>query len=235
MRILIQCSFVLGLVCGVSVPFANAQKTANAQETASEDPTQSLYLDDFETDEERWQMTDPEAWKFENGRLKLYQKKSNYKPPFRSPRHIALLKEQEFESFQLDVQVLSTHEEYNHRDVCLFFGYQSPSQFYYVHLGKKTDQYANQIFVVNKAARTKISLTTTEGTPWDDQWHKVRIKRNVETGDIQVFFDDMQEPVMTAKDTTFKKGRVGLGSFDDIADFDDLNISELPAQSDQRP
>ena len=220
-------AFALRTIAIVSLVLFTNMQTAVAQEAATENEQEVLYSTEFEGDEDRWQMTDAEAWKFEDGRLKLYQKKSNYKPEVRSPRHIALLKENEFESFQLDVEVLSTHEDYNHRDVCFFFGYQSPTEFYYVHLGKATDPYANQIFIVNNAARTKISLTTTEGTAWDEEWHNVRITRNAETGDIRVFFDDMETPAMTAKDATFKTGRIGLGSFDDTADFDDLKIRAL--------
>ena len=32
----------------------------------------------------------------------------------------------------------------------------------------------------------------------------------------------MKKPVMTAKDTTFQWGRVGLGSFDDTGHWDDI-------------
>jgi hypothetical protein len=37
-----------------------------------------------------------------------------------------------------------------------------------------------------------------------------------------VYFDDMQKPAMTATDTTFVSGQVGVGSFDDTGNFDDL-------------
>lgn len=93
---------------------------------------------------------------------------------------------------------------------------------YYVHFGQKTDDHANQIFIVNDAPRTKISAKTTTGTPWDNSWHHARIKRTVETGQIEVYFDDMQTPVMTAVDKTFSWGQVGVGSFDDTGNFDNL-------------
>ena len=82
--------------------------------------------------------------------------------------------------------------------MCLFFGYQDPAHFYYVHLGKKTDDHANQIFIVNGADRKKISTKTTDGTNWNDDWHSVKIVRKVADGSIEVYFDDMKTPVMTA-------------------------------------
>ncbi len=183
---------------------------------------------DFSGASDRWEMMDPECWDFRqvdsNGVLSLHRKQSSYQPPVRSPLHIALLKDVDVGSFQLDVRVRSTNEDYNHRDVCLFFGFQSPSEFYYVHLGKRADPHANQIFIVNQKPRTKISLTTTEGTPWDDQWHHVRIVRDSQSGDIKVYFDDMDQAAMTARDKTFITGRVGVGSFDDTADFDDFEL-----------
>lgn len=202
-----------------------------AQEQASQSDKQPTVVKvDLTQGMQQWNCLD-DAWKLvgegEELRLSQFRKKSNYEPKVRSPRHIALLKGHEFESFVLDVDVLSTHKDYNHRDVCLFFGFQGPSEFYYVHLGKKMDPHANQIFIVNQEPRTKISTTTTDGTDWDDQWHHVRIRRDVQKGTIEVFFDDMQKPVMTATDKTFAKGQIGFGSFDDTADFKSIRIAPL--------
>lgn len=189
-----------------------------------------IYEADFEKGIDDWDLID-DGWKHvRSGNskvLSLHKKKSNYKPTFRSPTHLAVLKENEVSSFQLDLRVQSTHKDYGHRDVCFFFGYQSPDEYYYVHLGKKTDPHCNQIFVVNKAERKKISLSTSEGTNWDKRWHSVRVDRDSKSGDIHVYFDDMNKPVMTAKDRTFTHGRIGVGSFDDTANFDNLKLSGL--------
>lgn len=185
----------------------------------------------FKTDS-RWEPTDTTAWKTKKiGKGRVYsqfKKKSNYKPPHRSPLNISWLKNVKVSEFQLDVEVLSTHKDYPHRDACLFFGFQDPAHFYYVHLGKKTDDHANQIFIVNGKPRTKISTKTTPGTDWDDKWHHVRIIRKPTDGTIQVYFDDMKTPIMTASDKTFKSGRVGLGSFDDTTDWRNFNLQGKP-------
>jgi hypothetical protein len=107
----------------------------------------------------------------------------------------------------------------------MVFGYQDPAHFYYVHFGKKTDDHANQIFIVNDAPRVKISTKTTSGTAWDDAWHEVKITRDVKDGAIAVYFDDVQEPVMTATDTTFAWGKIGIGAFDDLGNFDDIVLA----------
>jgi len=216
-----------------------ATTTGAAEQTPEQTPEEKLkyplvYSTDFEKGIENWELMG-NSWKVveRNGSkvLSLHQKASDLKPKHRSPLHLAMLKDVQVSDFTLDVRVLSTHPDYGHRDVCLFFGYQGPTQFYYVHLGQKADPRCNQIFIVNQADRTKISLTTTEGTPWDDQWHDVRIIRHADSGEIAIYFDDMKTPAMTAKDKTFSWGRVGLGSFDDTADFDDLKLHGIEIKS----
>jgi hypothetical protein len=187
-----------------------------------------IYQDDFENGADHWTPTDAAAWKVKTSDAgKTYSqhgKKSNYKPPHRSPFNISLLNDVTAGDFVYDAKVLSTHEDYGHRDACLVFGYQDAGHFYYVHFGRKTDDHANQIFIVNGADRKKISTKTTKGTPWDEKWRQVRIRRNAASGSIEVFFDDMSTPVMTAVDKTFPSGRFGLGSFDDTTDWDDVVI-----------
>ncbi|MCA9247295.1 MAG: hypothetical protein KDA42_09280 [Planctomycetales bacterium] len=184
--------------------------------------------EDFQQGAARWEYADEAAWKVEAGGsgkvLALLKKHSDYKPPFRSPYNMALLKDVQVSDFQLTARVQSTEPDYGHRSLCLFFGYQDPAHFYYVHFGKKTDAHANQIFIVDNAARTKISTKTTDGTPWDDNWHTLRVARDAASGTIAVYFDDMNEPVMTAVDKTFTWGRIGVGSFDDRGVFDQIEL-----------
>jgi len=200
---------------------------------AAAEPSEISYADDFENGASNWQPTVAAAWEVRkegDGRVYLqFKKRRDYKPPLRSPYIISLLKDRSFGDFEINVRVKSTHKDYNHRDCCLFFGYQNPGQFYYVHLGKKADPHANQIFIVNKAARTRISETTTPGTNWDDNWHHVKIVRRVKDGLIEIYYDNMKKPVMTAHDKHFKWGRVGIGSFDDTSAWDNFKITGTKA------
>ena len=180
-----------------------------------------------------WAATDPDAWRLEEhdgGRVLHQFQQSRVQTPVRSPFNRNMLRGQIVSDFQLDVDLQSTARDYPHRSLCLFFGYQDPAHFYYVHLGQRADDHANQIFIVNEQPRTKISTTTTEGTPWDDEWHHVRIKRNVESGSIEIFFDDMETPVMTATDKKFQWGEIGLGSFDDTGRFDNLVLRGMAGE-----
>lgn len=209
------------LLCGLltAIPLGAADAPAP--------PMPLLFQEDFEQGADRWEPTDPKAWKVidtKQGKVYSQFQASKYKPPHRSPFNLALVKDLVVGDFVLEARVQSTVKDYGHRDMCLFFGYQDPAHFYYVHLGKKTDDHANQIFIVNDAPRKKISTQTTPGTNWDDAWHTVRVVRTVADGSIRVYYDDLKTPVMAATDRTFTWGRVGVGCFDDTGNWDDVKV-----------
>jgi len=186
-----------------------------------------LATEDFEKGGDGWEFSDPKAWKVVDGpagkMLALFEK-TQPKTPHRSPFGMALLKDVVVGDFVLEARVQSTVKDYGHRDLCLFFGYQDPAHFYYAHLGKKTDDHANQIFIVNGADRKKISTKTTPGTDWNDEWHALKVVRKVSDGTIEVYYDDLKTPVQTAVDKSFTWGRIGVGSFDDTGNFDDVKV-----------
>ncbi len=197
-----------------------------------------LLEENFTRGSSQWEATDENAWQVKEveGGNRVYELfgKSDYEPPHRSPFNYSLLKYVTVGDFELTAKVQTTKESYGHRDLCLFFGYQDPAHFYYVHLGQKMDDHANQIFIVNDAPRTKISEKTTEGTAWQDAtWHNVKIRREVESGLIEIYFDDMETPVMVAHDKTFVWGRIGLGSFDDIGMFDDVVLKGVEVKGEK--
>ena len=114
--------------------------------------------------------------------------------------------------FELTVRVQNTNKKAGrHRDLCIFWGYQDPNHFYYVHIGAKADPHACQIFIVNDAPRTMITVDQAKGTPWTDGWHDVKVVRRVDDGTMEVYFDDMKKPYMTAKDKTFTGARSASG------------------------
>lgn len=195
-----------------------------------------VFEESFTESADAWEQSDPAAWRrVQQGENWVYNQfqQSKVETPVRSPFNRALAKDVVVGSFVMDVKFQSTARDYPHRSLCLFFGYQDPAHMYYVHFGQKTDDHANQVFIVNDAPRTKISLKTTEGTPWDNEWHRARIFRDVDSGLIEVYFDDMTKPVMTANDKTFTWGQVGIGSFDDTGNFDDVIVRGV--QVERRP
>ncbi|MDA2938474.1 hypothetical protein MYX75_09460 [Acidobacteria bacterium AH-259-A15] len=188
-----------------------------------------LFSEDFEQGADRWRLTDAQAWKIiaESGNhaFSLFQP-SKYEPPVRSPRNIALIKDLCVSDFVLEAKIKSTARESEHRDLCLFFGWQDPIHFYYVHIATRADNVANSIFIVNAAPRVSIARERTTGTNWKDgYYHTVRVTRDTTEGTIEVYFDDLTRPIMVAVDRTFLAGSLGLGSFgNDTGNFDDVRV-----------
>ncbi|MFT4549497.1 MAG: acetyl esterase/lipase [Verrucomicrobiales bacterium] len=183
--------------------------------------------EDFEGDQKKWELTDGDAWQLKRDGRSYYaltKKKSDYQPEVRSPHNIAWLKGSEVGDFMFDVDLRSTEAPYGHQSLCLFFGHQDASHFYYVHFGRKADKHANSIFKVDGAPRVSIAKQRTEGTDWSSGWHRARIVRDTLSGKIEVFFDDMEKPVMSTVDKTFPQGSIGIGSFDDTGDFDAVRL-----------
>ena len=201
-------------------------------------------FEDGKTD--RWEPTDPKAWRIKkvDGRAvyNQYRPKSEYKPKYRSPFNISLIKDLRLADFVMDVTLRSTTKTYGHRDMCLFFGHQSPERFYYVHMGFRSDPHSNSIMIVKDKPRVSIiqdkmanpkadddpakAVThwRAKGTNWTDAWHRVRLVRRADAGTIEIYFNDFATPHMYAIDKTFPTGRVGIGSFDDTGYWDDVKI-----------
>jgi hypothetical protein len=193
-----------------------------------------VFEDNFSQGADRWEPTDPAAWTLgkdgERAVWGLNKRQSAYQPKVRSPHNVALVKDLELTDTVITFQVKSTRDTGNHRDCCVFFNWQDPEHFYYVHLGAKPDPASGQIMIVDGAPRRPLTKNT-KPVPWDDQWHTVKLVRDVASGRIAVYFDDLEAPLMETTDTTFTGGRVGIGSFDDMNDFTDVKVSGRKAEA----
>lgn len=213
--ILVARMFLIAVIVGGAFPSVFAQDS------------NVVFKEDFESGISAWHVLDPKTWKLSedagNKFFEITERGSKYKPPVRSPGHVALIKDLELDSFDITFRVRSTKDTGNHRDCCVFFSYIDDQHFYYVHLGAKPDPHSGQIMIVKEAPR--LALTKNErNTPWDDKWHKVRVHRDFASGKIAVYFDDMNKPHMEVTNKEFGKGRIGIGSFDDMNAFDDLVV-----------
>ena len=188
-----------------------------------------IYENDFETIGSilDFDFTDSNAWRIQtlenNNTLELFQQ-SNYEPSVRSPFNIAMINQFEIDNFNMEVDLLQTGRKYGHRDMCLFFGIKDPSNFYYVHIASASDENAHSIFIVNDEARRSIATFRTEGIKWGQEKHRVRLVRDIESGLIEFYFDDMETPIMRAEDHHFLSGHVGFGSFDDVGEIDNIKV-----------
>ncbi len=116
------------------------------------------------------------------------------------------------------------------RDMCVFFHYQDPTHFYYVHFSGESADVHNIIGLVNGADRVKINLEpagTSAARMKDLEWHTFKVVCDARTGEIKAYIDDMETPALTARDRTLGHGLVGVGAFDDTGCFDGLRLRGL--------
>lgn len=176
---------------------------------------------------DQWQFEDPAAWEWqgEGSETVLGLKKpSQYKPKYRRPFNLAWFGGAEWDSFTLMCEARLDAFNKGNNDVCIAFGGMSDSAFYYAHLGEKADGVHLQLHVVNNADRKAITTNRAEVLPWEPgRWHSIKLVRDAASGSIRVWFDG--KLVLEASDKTFGKGRIGLGSFDDLGAFRNVTVT----------
>ncbi|MGO1581651.1 MAG: PQQ-dependent sugar dehydrogenase [Actinomycetaceae bacterium] len=194
--------------------------------------------------EESWEPRTPELWDFPGDQIVLTEPGTNPDDGIRRPFEYALLDTQEYGSVQVEAEVrLDAPSSVNNRDIIIVFGHRSDTEYYYAHISQDNTIYAhNGIFRVDDADRERIDDQWDPeleiGAPpsiTDEEWHDVRVVHCADTGEIAVWVDGLDEPIMTATDTTFDSGRVGFGSFDNTGSMRDLVVSYQDAEEPEEP
>jgi hypothetical protein len=145
------------------------------------------------------------------------------RPPVRRPGMYILSPDGAVSNVVITSKVLTLRPpEVKRRDVCILFGYQDDTHFYYAHVCSSSDDLVHNVIMrVDGDKRTRINIESLPEPLLKDGWQTVSVQ-HMESGEIRVSVDGQLN--MTAQDTTYPAGRVGLGSFDDTAMFDDFSI-----------
>ena len=185
------------------------------------------FRDDFDKGiKSQWSPKTPEKWGLgKEGKNSFYRLKEpgTADSGVSRPTEYSLIGDRIYTNFTFECKVkcdVPTYQRY--RDVVIIFGYQDDTHFYYAHFSNISDSLHNAIMIVNGDYRRKLSAGIPEPTLTDLEFHQVKVKRDIKSGDIEAYFDG--KLVMKAQDMTFTAGKVGLGSFDDVASFDDVRV-----------
>lgn len=185
---------------------------------------------------ENWAPRTPSKWQFPGSEIILAQAGTNPNDGIRRPFEYAVLTQGPvLGSVEIEAEVrLDEGVLVNNRDVIVVFGHTSDTQYYYAHLSKDNTIYAhNGIFKVDGKDRERIDdqWDGAIGAPpavTDDEFHHVRLVHCAETGEMAVYLDGLDRPLLTATDTTFTSGRVGFGSFDNFGRMRNLTVTGTP-------
>ncbi|HKL23028.1 MAG TPA: hypothetical protein VJ904_14575 [Tichowtungia sp.] len=159
-----------------------------------------------------------------NGRPVLHLvENAEQRPPVRRPGMYILSPDGVVSNVVITSKVLTLRPpEVKNRDVCILFGYQDDTHFYYAHISSASDDRVHNVIMrVDGDKRTRINIESMPEPLLEDGWQTVSVQ-HMASGEIKVWVDGKLN--MTAQDTTYPSGRVGLGSFDDPAMFADFSI-----------
>lgn len=173
----------------------------------------------------------------DSGPALTFKSTKGYQPRVRSPHSLALLRGHEQRGdFAFEVEAMQTGIETPHRDLVLVFGFQSPEQFYYCHLGASPDAHSSNVFEVNEAPRRRVGEISTKTIEWGrGAWHKLRVECTAR-GNVRVFIDDAKEPHFEEELGRNPQGLIGFGSFDDAGAFRNLKVyGRYPKSGDWNP
>jgi hypothetical protein len=177
-------------------------------------------------DRPNWRFEDPSAWAWEaegNSTTLVLKRPSQYKPKVRRPFNLAWFEARKFGSFTMTGEMRLDALNKGNNDLCIAFGGTDESAFYYAHLGESADHVHLHLHVVNQADRKAITTNRQETIPWQpNHWHSFKLVRDAVDGKIAVWFDD--QLILESVDKTFTEGKIGLGSFDDLGAFRNVNI-----------
>jgi len=172
-----------------------------------------------------WLLDGNGTWSIRDGVLAL-DKAGVPGGSIRRPAAVAVLRSTPLTDVTLELDVRSTAplpDKAPRRDALLVFGYQSPTRFYYVHISAARDDVHNGIFLVADADRRRIDTRSERAILTDSAWHHARLVREARSGRIDVYVD--KELIMSALDISIPSGQVGVGSFDDTAEFRSITVT----------
>mgnify|MGYP006293365761 CR=1 FL=1 len=150
-KIFISCLTLVSIQC-ISIPAADELPLVYSQQF-----NDRTSLEDF-----RFTSPNHYAWTRDsngNGYLEITEPNDD-QPPVRSPHSIAVLDKFQDKDFTLTVDTIQQPVAHDckgedcivrqHRNMCIFWGIQDSSHFYYAYIDAKCDEVSHQVHIVNK-------------------------------------------------------------------------------------
>jgi hypothetical protein len=175
-----------------------------------------------------WTVPNSSDWKIdqEDGAavLHLVTARGPVPGPPRRPTQFALADTPDYGNVTVEAEVKPLK-----RSLIAVYAYRDEAHFNYAHLSTDTaakQPVHNGIFHVFGGERVRIS--SQEGPAAfsaANQWYHVRLTYDSSTGMVQVAVDGKPVPALRAVDLSLRAGKIGLGSFDETADFKNVKIT----------
>ncbi len=121
------------------------------------------------------------------------------------------------------------------RSLLIVFAYRDPAHFNYAHLSTDTgtkQPVHNGIFHVYGGERVRISSERGPAAfTATGRWYHIMLNHDAQAGTVSVVVDGEALPALKAVDLSLAGGKVGIGSFDETAEFKSVKITVTRAAS----
>jgi hypothetical protein len=144
--------------------------------------------------------------------------------PATLPLNRCILKNSIYGDFILEVDV-NPNTGQGVSDVCLFLGLKDSTRYYYVLLSTSPANDKQGIYLVKNSVLTKLpERISTARALLPDTWQKIRVERNITRRTIRVYAGEMTAPILEIQNYELVMGRIGFGSLNSTAAFDNLSV-----------
>jgi len=172
---------------------------------------------------EKWDVQSASDWVVGNNLLQL---KVSAEPPAGQPRRpmkYALLESKPFSKVTVEAEI-----KRNGRSLIIVYAWQDEAHFDYAHISVDTaasQNVHNGMFHIFGGERVRISSLEGPGSLSTQDWTPVKLVFDGETGHCYVEVNGKRNPSLDAVDLSLRRGRVGIGSFDETGDFRNVKVT----------
>jgi hypothetical protein len=169
----------------------------------------------------KWEVPHAAEWVGNQEGLQMLVARPQENP--RYPVQYALLAGEEYGSFRLECEV-----KRESGSLILVYAWQGKAHFNYVHLSVDSPEKQvvhNGVFHVFGSDRSRISRPVGAGSLPTTEWTAVVLDYAAKTGVMKATVGGKEYSSLVAADLSLTKGRIGLGSFFETAQFRKLRIT----------
>jgi hypothetical protein len=140
------------------------------------------------------------------------------------PSNRCILKNSIYGDFILEVDVNPDGSQ-SSPDICLFLGLKDSTRYYFILLSTSPANDMQGIYLVKNSVRTKLPERISSARALiPNTWQKIRVERNITRRTIRVYAGEMSEPLLEIQNYELVMGRIGFGSLNGGAAFDNLSV-----------
>ena len=158
-------------------------------------------------------------------------------PPANGPRRpmqFAIAETGDLPAVKLDADVKPLG-----KSLMIVFAYRNADHFDYAHLSTDTaivQPHHNGIFHVYGGERVRISAEEGPAAFTESgRWHHVTLVWNGMTGEVRLQVNGNEIPALQAVDLSLRRGKIGIGSFDETGEFKNVKIATVPPRRPSGP